>query len=162
MRKREDDQDTVIAGPSFKRGPPKGYIQAIEHRLRLAESLLGAIVHTDNPSAQQLVSSLRSDGLANILLNEVSTNPFGATSEGSVGPTRADGRSPHKQPRVDREIVSLTQRLLSFLLQISTDTLPGALPDASADWPDTLARCLQTYSQSFSRNYSCVDQSRRF
>jgi hypothetical protein len=45
-----------VLGPSFKRGPPKGYIRAIESRWHQVESLLGAILQCPDPRVQSIVS----------------------------------------------------------------------------------------------------------
>ncbi|KAJ1949761.1 hypothetical protein FBU59_001000, partial [Linderina macrospora] len=42
-----------------KRGPPKGYIEAIESRLRRMEHLLGDLVHTDPKAAKYVLDALR-------------------------------------------------------------------------------------------------------
>ncbi|CAO3625769.1 unnamed protein product [Mucor hiemalis] len=41
-----------------KRGPPKGYIEAIEGRLHRLEALLGSIVQEDDPRSQAIISEL--------------------------------------------------------------------------------------------------------
>ncbi|KAI9273713.1 fungal-specific transcription factor domain-containing protein [Sporodiniella umbellata] len=41
-----------------KRGPPKGYIEAIESRLHRLEALLGSIVQEDDPRSQALLNEL--------------------------------------------------------------------------------------------------------
>ncbi|CAG8600276.1 11594_t:CDS:2, partial [Acaulospora colombiana] len=40
------------------RGPPKGYIEAIETRLHRMESLLGGLVHSSDPRAQAILTEL--------------------------------------------------------------------------------------------------------
>ncbi|CAG8548847.1 3855_t:CDS:2 [Paraglomus occultum] len=46
-----------------KRGPPKGYIEAIETRLHRMESLLGGLVHSNDPRAEAVLSELMQDDL---------------------------------------------------------------------------------------------------
>ncbi|KAI8986988.1 fungal-specific transcription factor domain-containing protein [Pilobolus umbonatus] len=41
-----------------KRGPPKGYIEAIEGRLHRLEALLGSIIHEDDPRSQAILAEL--------------------------------------------------------------------------------------------------------
>ncbi|GAA5806279.1 hypothetical protein HPULCUR_011810 [Helicostylum pulchrum] len=41
-----------------KRGPPKGYIEAIEGRLHRLEALLGSIVQEDDPRSQAIITEL--------------------------------------------------------------------------------------------------------
>lgn len=63
-------------GPSYKRGPPKGYIRAIEMRWHQVESLLGAIIQCRDSRVQSLVSDLRQDPLAREILNRVDMGPY--------------------------------------------------------------------------------------
>jgi hypothetical protein len=65
-----------VAGPSYKRGPPKGYIHAIEQRWHHVEAVLGAILSSRDPRAQALVTDLRKDDLAREILNRVDVGPF--------------------------------------------------------------------------------------
>ncbi|CAJ0889825.1 3600_t:CDS:2 [Entrophospora sp. SA101] len=46
-----------------KRGPPKGYIEAIETRLHKMESLLGGLVHSNDPRAEAALAELMQDDL---------------------------------------------------------------------------------------------------
>lgn len=62
------------SGPSFKRGPPKGYIQAIERRWHQVESILGVIMAA--PQAKEVISSLRRDPMAREILDRVNTGPY--------------------------------------------------------------------------------------
>lgn len=41
--------ECTFLGPSRKRGPPKGYIDAIESRLHQTEALVGIILALANP-----------------------------------------------------------------------------------------------------------------
>lgn len=63
-------------GPSYKRGPPKGYIQAIEQRWQQVESLLGALLACPDRRVQDLLADIRQDELARDILNRVDTGPF--------------------------------------------------------------------------------------
>ncbi|TBU44710.1 fungal-specific transcription factor domain-containing protein [Dichomitus squalens] len=65
--------------PSFRRGPPKGYIQAMEHRLHQVESVLAAIMSSTDPRAQSIVDELSQDDLAAHILDTVDAGPFGKT-----------------------------------------------------------------------------------
>ncbi|KAI9247321.1 fungal-specific transcription factor domain-containing protein [Sporodiniella umbellata] len=42
-----------------KRGPPKGYVEAIEGRLHRLEALLGSVIKEDDPRSQAILSELR-------------------------------------------------------------------------------------------------------
>jgi hypothetical protein len=68
------------AGPSFKRGPPKGYIHAIEQRWHQVESVLGAILSSKDPQVQTLINNLRKDKLARDILSRVDSGPFVSSS----------------------------------------------------------------------------------
>ena len=63
-------------GPSYKRGPPKGYIHAIEQRWHQVESILGAILASPDPQVRHLIKNLKRDDLARDILNRVDSGPF--------------------------------------------------------------------------------------
>lgn len=63
-------------GPSYKRGPPKGYIHAIEQRWHQVEALLGAILQCPDSKVQSVVSELRQDDLAREILGRVDSGPY--------------------------------------------------------------------------------------
>jgi hypothetical protein len=65
-----------LAGPSYKRGPPKGYINAIEQRWQQVESLLGVIISCPDPRTQAIVVELRKDELASGIITRVEAGPF--------------------------------------------------------------------------------------
>ena len=67
---------TFLKGPSYKRGPPKGYIHAIEQRWHQVESLLGAILQCPDPRVQNIVYDLRQDDLAREILGRVDSGPY--------------------------------------------------------------------------------------
>lgn len=45
-------------GPSKKRGPPKGYIDAIEARLHQTEALIGILLASEDGRAQSLLQDM--------------------------------------------------------------------------------------------------------
>ncbi|KAI0644458.1 fungal-specific transcription factor domain-containing protein [Trametes meyenii] len=67
------------AAPSFRRGPPKGYIQALEHRLHQVESVLAAIMSSQDVRSRSIVDELGKDELASYILDTVDAGPFGRT-----------------------------------------------------------------------------------
>ncbi|KIK70628.1 hypothetical protein GYMLUDRAFT_209950 [Collybiopsis luxurians FD-317 M1] len=163
----------TFLGPSYKRGPPKGYIHAIEQRWHQVESLLGVILQCADPRVQGVVADLRQDELAREILNRVDMGPYGpsgrryqshgATKEdffasvlrsNGVTPGRDSSRS-RRQSRVSREKVSLTQdRGLSIV--------------PTSEWQDNLAARLcsspstsAVYSASSSSSDGPVVQRRR-
>ena len=64
------------SGPSYKRGPPKGYIRAIEQRWHQVEALLGAIIDCPDLRVQRLVDELKQDDLAADIINRVDMGPY--------------------------------------------------------------------------------------
>lgn len=48
----------TFLGPSRKRGPPKGYIDAIEARLHQTEALLGIMISSSDDRAQTLLREI--------------------------------------------------------------------------------------------------------
>ncbi|KAL4245758.1 hypothetical protein ABKN59_001673 [Abortiporus biennis] len=69
--------DCTFVGPSHKRGPPKGYILAMERRLAQVEGLLGAIITSGDCRARSLVRALSKDRMAESVMNRVRNGPFG-------------------------------------------------------------------------------------
>ncbi|KAI0340857.1 hypothetical protein BDW22DRAFT_355815 [Trametopsis cervina] len=67
----------TYVGPSHKRGPPKGYILALERRLHQVEALLGTIIGSDDARARTLIDDLARDQLAAHIIRRVKTGPFG-------------------------------------------------------------------------------------
>lgn len=104
---------TYILGPSFKRGPPKGYINAIEHRLHQVEALLGAIIQSPDARSRGIISDLKTDTIACDIIERVELGPYGpaAHAEASAsdskladfaGATRTLGGSLSGVARVSR------------------------------------------------------------
>ncbi|EIW80084.1 hypothetical protein CONPUDRAFT_58526 [Coniophora puteana RWD-64-598 SS2] len=93
----------TFLGPSRKRGPPKGYIDAIEARLHQTEALLGILIGSDDDRARGVLNDLSKDPLAREIINRVDGSPYGSkgrkngtapgpkTRPGSTSPT--DGSS---------------------------------------------------------------------
>ncbi|KAF8153056.1 fungal-specific transcription factor domain-containing protein [Crassisporium funariophilum] len=67
----------TFLGPSRKRGPPKGYIDAIEARLHQTEALLGIMLATSDPRAQSLLRDIGKDPLAKEIIARVDSSPYG-------------------------------------------------------------------------------------
>ncbi|KAF8971739.1 fungal-specific transcription factor domain-containing protein [Flammula alnicola] len=136
----------TFLGPSYKRGPPKGYIHAIEQRWHQVEALLGSILQCPDPRVQSVVSDLRQDDLAREILGRVDSGPYGpsgrrtqpadATKEDffasilkSNEAAHADSSRARRQSRVSREIVSSNQ-----------DHGLSVVP--TKDWQDNLSKRL--------------------
>ncbi|KAL7282688.1 hypothetical protein ACG7TL_004162 [Trametes sanguinea] len=75
--RRRSTRACTFTDPSHKRGPPKGYILALERRLHQVEALLGTIIGSDDPRARSLIQDLSRDRLANHIINKVHVGPFG-------------------------------------------------------------------------------------
>ncbi|GAA5998630.1 uncharacterized protein JCM10292_007114 [Rhodotorula paludigena] len=60
--------ECTFLGASRKRGPPKGYIEAIESRLHRMEALLGGLLGSDDPRAATLLGELIGDNEARDIL----------------------------------------------------------------------------------------------
>ncbi|KAG9313734.1 hypothetical protein JVU11DRAFT_6088 [Chiua virens] len=97
----------TFLGPSRKRGPPKGYIDAIEARLHQTEALLGILLaveaeraESDNTnssgkhdlespdkedSLERILGILRKDTLAREILNRVDATPYGVKGRKTGG-----------------------------------------------------------------------------
>ncbi|KAI0778344.1 fungal-specific transcription factor domain-containing protein [Trametes elegans] len=65
----------TFQGPSFKRGPPKGYIHSIEQRWHQVECILATIMEA--PQAQDIIQNIRADPFANAILDRVKAGPYG-------------------------------------------------------------------------------------
>ncbi|EIW62469.1 uncharacterized protein TRAVEDRAFT_160349 [Trametes versicolor FP-101664 SS1] len=71
--------ECAYTAPSFRRGPPKGYIQALEHRLHQVESVLAAIMTSTDTRSRSIVDELGKDELASHIIDTVDAGPFGRT-----------------------------------------------------------------------------------
>ncbi|KAL8286842.1 hypothetical protein RQP46_003848 [Phenoliferia psychrophenolica] len=60
--------ECTFQGQTRKRGPPKGYIEAIESRLHRMEALLGGLLQNDDPRASILLDELIGDDSAREIL----------------------------------------------------------------------------------------------
>ncbi|KZT34004.1 hypothetical protein SISSUDRAFT_1053457 [Sistotremastrum suecicum HHB10207 ss-3] len=65
-------------GPNRKRGPPKGYLHALERRLHDVEALVGIVLSLSDPRAQSLLADLSSShDYVKDVLSQVDVSPFG-------------------------------------------------------------------------------------
>ncbi|GAA6052521.1 hypothetical protein JCM3770_003807 [Rhodotorula araucariae] len=82
--------DCTFLGASRKRGPPKGYIEAIESRLHRMEALLGGLLGSDDPRAATLLGELIGDSEArDILARDLKAATTTASSAGGAPPKRS-------------------------------------------------------------------------
>ncbi|KAF8578646.1 hypothetical protein K439DRAFT_1638648 [Ramaria rubella] len=78
------NQECTFLGPSRKRGPPKGYITALEGRVHRLEALWGVIVSSEDSRAQTLIADIVEDGLAHDILSEVDIGAFGPSGRARI------------------------------------------------------------------------------
>ncbi|KAI0321497.1 fungal-specific transcription factor domain-containing protein, partial [Amylostereum chailletii] len=67
----------TFLGPSRKRGPPKGYIDAIEARLHQTEALVGILLAADDVRAKGILDDLSDDPLAREIIERVDNSAYG-------------------------------------------------------------------------------------
>ena len=61
----------MLSFRAVHRGPPKGYIEAIENRMHRMEALLGGLLNNDDPRAQALLEEcVAAPGLRQVLLTD--------------------------------------------------------------------------------------------
>ncbi|KZT01624.1 uncharacterized protein LAESUDRAFT_663600 [Laetiporus sulphureus 93-53] len=90
----------TFLGPSRKRGPPKGYIDAIEARLHQTEALIGILLGSKDSRARTVLDDLSEDPLAKDIITRVDNSAYGhkGRSRGSEAPTTGRSRPP-PEPR---------------------------------------------------------------
>jgi hypothetical protein len=134
----------ISPGPSYKRGPPKGYIHAIEQRWHQVESLLGAILQCPDARVQEFVGDLKQDGLAREIIDRVDMGPY-------VSPAFRSSMldSPCASLRVlqggEANLLVLQKKislLLSFEVMAQTIVIPPVLAD-NPECPEKLFRQLK-------------------
>ncbi|KAI0920786.1 hypothetical protein AcW1_005038 [Taiwanofungus camphoratus] len=129
----------TYAGPSHKRGPPKGYILAIERRLHQVEALLGTIIGSEDPRARGLLHDLSQDQLASQIIQRVDVGPFGPRGRVAhpFGSTKEDFLA-SIMTGIGEE--SSESSKSSHTLSPRSDSL--ALVSPSSSWQDGLQRLL--------------------
>ncbi|KAF9530638.1 fungal-specific transcription factor domain-containing protein [Crepidotus variabilis] len=104
----------TFLGPSRKRGPPKGYIDAIEARLHQTEALIGIMLATTDSRAQSLLRDIAMDSLAKEIINRVDNSPYGVKGRKredialSVGKLRSGNSSDSGHAKPDSAPLDLT------------------------------------------------------
>ncbi|KAI5121297.1 hypothetical protein M0805_003766 [Coniferiporia weirii] len=148
-------------GPSYKRGPPKGYINAIEQRLHQVEAILGVIVSSNDMWSQGIIAGLKRDEIAREIINRVDSGPYGSTSRGDIGPSRQTDFSSavqHLEDSRDRQDMraSRESRLNREIVSSSQDVLPAPTPE----WLERLSEILEeSVSQALSTPSDKVESS---
>ncbi|KAI8972440.1 fungal-specific transcription factor domain-containing protein [Trametes punicea] len=99
----------TFLGPSRKRGPPKGYIDAIEARLHQTEALIGILLSSRDSRAKSVLQDLAEDPLAKEIITRVDNSPYGyrGRSRGAEAPTSRT-RAPPEQRDGDGNTVHAT------------------------------------------------------
>ncbi|KAG1743751.1 fungal-specific transcription factor domain-containing protein [Suillus paluster] len=140
----------TFLGPSRKRGPPKGYIDAIEARLHQTEALLGVLLAVEAVRGENdgeadrgrpardgaaglddVLHTLRQDALAREILNRVDASSYG---EGSG----IDLQSTHPSNEWQDRVVSLLSSSLSLSQPSSSRSRPPALGAISLNNSNTI------------------------
>ncbi|KAI0340338.1 hypothetical protein BDW22DRAFT_1430945 [Trametopsis cervina] len=94
----------TFLGPSRKRGPPKGYIDAIEARLHQTEALVGIMLASKDSRAKSLLEDLSEDKLAKEIIDRVNNSPYGHKGRKRGGaasrprPNSSEPRDDHAPP----------------------------------------------------------------
>ncbi|KAF8583961.1 hypothetical protein K439DRAFT_1660982 [Ramaria rubella] len=137
----------TFQGPSQKRGPPKGYLSALETRLHEAEALLGAII--SSPQAEQLVAVLSKDTLAGQIITRVNKSVFGALGRPRSGQPQAGPSRGRRRPDKERQRMSNSEILYSRENGSPVFTTP------SYAWQDHLNEQLAAREPQFSETTLC-------
>ncbi|KAH0581073.1 hypothetical protein H2248_012207 [Termitomyces sp. 'cryptogamus'] len=118
----------TFLGPSRKRGPPKGYIDAIEARLHQTEALLGILISSNDVRAQSLLRDIGKDAFAKEIINRVDNSPYGAKGR------KRDGDF---KPRSSHHLSSSES-----LLTLRSGTLDLTSTHPSNEWQDRVSAML--------------------
>jgi len=73
--------------PASKRGPAKGYLQALETRCHNVEAVLGILLALPDERATSLLTELSDDPYARRILDQVNTSAFGPSGRASIPET---------------------------------------------------------------------------
>ncbi|KIK52123.1 hypothetical protein GYMLUDRAFT_50070 [Collybiopsis luxurians FD-317 M1] len=135
----------TFLGPSRKRGPPKGYIDAIEARLHQAEALLGIILASGDSRAETLLNDIAQDALAREIINRVDSSPYGVKGRRAGVDDRPSGSksrftdSASMDEKVRDELISMhpshewQDRVTDMLRKVGSSTARGRSPPFSPD-----------------------------
>ncbi|TFK31644.1 fungal-specific transcription factor domain-containing protein [Crucibulum laeve] len=127
----------TFLGPSRKRGPPKGYIDAIEARLHQTEALLGIMLATEDQRAQSLLRDIAKDPLAKEIINRVDNSPYGVK-----GRKREDAGALNKKP--GHTASSTPDSTASGLPKTDSGRMDLASMHPSNEWQDRVSTMLGT------------------
>ncbi|KAG5644833.1 hypothetical protein DXG03_007558 [Asterophora parasitica] len=139
--RRRSSKACTFLGPSRKRGPPKGYIDAIEARLHQTEALLGIMISTSDPRAQSLLRDIAKDPLAKEIINRVDNSPYGVKGRKRTGGSGKPRVGADHHASGSESSQSTSQRTGSANIDI-TSTHP------SNEWQDQVSAILHTLPQT--------------
>ncbi|OSX66607.1 hypothetical protein POSPLADRAFT_1053240 [Postia placenta MAD-698-R-SB12] len=141
-------QPDCNSGPSFRRGPPKGYIKALEHRLHQMESTLAAIMTSKDPRAQGVIADLRRDSMARDILEGVDTGPFGPTGrvKRSVDPTQDNFFASIVSAAPPKQASERSRRQSRMSRESVTKKDPSVLERPTLEWQDRLSEALALWA----------------
>ncbi|KAH9944687.1 fungal-specific transcription factor domain-containing protein [Amylocystis lapponica] len=136
--------ECTFSGPIFRRGPPKGYIQALEHRLHQMESVLAAIMSSQDVRAVGVITDLRNDNLAASILDRVDSGPFGPNGrkQRSVDPTQDNFFASIVSAAPPKIISSRSRRQSRKTRESVIHEEPVELTRPSLQWQDRLSESL--------------------
>ncbi|TDL19912.1 hypothetical protein BD410DRAFT_393356 [Rickenella mellea] len=136
--------ECLYLGPSFKRGPPKGYIHALERRLHEVEAVLGTLIGSSDPRARSLIADLSKDPLAKNIVQRVVVGPFGPSGRSNElshsGIDESHCASLLGDDMTESSRLAFQSRQLRE--QLSLDDGNFALPRPTRQWQNSLLRRL--------------------
>ncbi|KAH9974092.1 fungal-specific transcription factor domain-containing protein [Lactifluus volemus] len=88
----------TFLGPSRKRGPPKGYIDAIEARLHQTEALVGILLAVNDSRASSLLDDLSQDPLACEIIRRVDNSSYGVKGRARAAEASSASSKPRPHP----------------------------------------------------------------
>ncbi|KAF8874834.1 fungal-specific transcription factor domain-containing protein, partial [Infundibulicybe gibba] len=138
----------TFLGPSRKRGPPKGYIDAIEARLHQTEALIGVLLSADDDRAQSILRDLSKDPLAKEIINRVDKTQYGV--KGRKRDDDVDGggkpRNGYKPTESDASLPTSPHGFQKPISESSAIDLSSTHP--SSEWQDRVAALLTNSSRA--------------
>ncbi|KAF9012001.1 fungal-specific transcription factor domain-containing protein [Cyathus striatus] len=139
----------TFLGPSRKRGPPKGYIDAIEARLHQTEALLGIMLASNDQRAKSLLHDIAKDPLAKEIIARVDSSPYGVKGR------KKDDMAVATKPRASHTAPS-TPNMANGEKGDAGERLDIASMHPSNDWQDRVSAMLNT-SQSDTSNTNATE-----
>ncbi|KZT29828.1 hypothetical protein NEOLEDRAFT_479136 [Neolentinus lepideus HHB14362 ss-1] len=103
-------RECIFTGPVYKRGPPRGYIAALEQMSYRTESILAAILRSPHPAAGTLVALMEQDDFARETLLNIANSPMG-TSPGSATILNSPVSDPSPQDNAGQSQIELPRQM---------------------------------------------------